>query len=285
MVSVKSLLDQCRHRTTIVFGNLGRWPDRVTYYEQDYPYTIIFEPNFVHIPLSFGKTVIVFTSYLDLTWDKGVELRFFQVGRPPSLRVWEAHQPQTTDAYILDFTDCTRVTDVYVKWLTWLDDWEMHRDDNVPWRMVGLQPWKRALENTCSARMKRLWPMGCHLTSRSSTYFAHANVFHHDGKPVPIKLSIAMIRSDGSDPEVICITVNHAGQTSKPKDVRSNCQENARLRLVHHPLPKCVPVECLPFCVRGKFNQLARGNRGLMVVKGVEQQNFFQELGLTWPSL
>ncbi|GFU37193.1 RNase H domain-containing protein [Trichonephila clavipes] len=42
--------------------------------------------------------------------------------------------------------DCPRVADVYVKWLTWLDDWEMHRDEPVPWRMVGLQPWKRALE-------------------------------------------------------------------------------------------------------------------------------------------
>ncbi|GFT57352.1 hypothetical protein TNCV_3969751 [Trichonephila clavipes] len=30
MVSVQHLLHQCRHRTTIVFGNLGRWPDRVT---------------------------------------------------------------------------------------------------------------------------------------------------------------------------------------------------------------------------------------------------------------
>ncbi|GFT06245.1 hypothetical protein TNCV_800551 [Trichonephila clavipes] len=90
--------------------------------------------------------VIVFTSHLDLTWDKGVELRFFQVGRPPSHQVWEAYQPQTTDAYIVDFTDCPRVADVHVKWLTWLDDWEMHRDDNVPWRMVGLQPWKRSLE-------------------------------------------------------------------------------------------------------------------------------------------
>ncbi|GFW46596.1 hypothetical protein TNCV_1936661 [Trichonephila clavipes] len=30
MVSVQHLLDQCRHHTTIVFGNLGRWPDRVT---------------------------------------------------------------------------------------------------------------------------------------------------------------------------------------------------------------------------------------------------------------
>ncbi|GFS80737.1 hypothetical protein TNCV_86561 [Trichonephila clavipes] len=83
---------------------------------------------------------------LDLNWDKGVELRFFQVGRPPSHRVWEAYQPQTTDASSLDFTDCPRVADVYVKWLTWLDDWEMHRDETVPWHMVGLQPWKRALE-------------------------------------------------------------------------------------------------------------------------------------------
>ncbi|GFS96799.1 uncharacterized protein TNCV_4754631 [Trichonephila clavipes] len=136
-----------KKRTTIVFGNLGRWLDRVTYYEPDYPYTILLKPNFgVHIPGSFGKTVIVFTSHLDLTWDKGVELRFFQVGRPHSHRVWEAYQPQTTDAYSLDLTDCPRVADVYVKWLTWLDDWEMHRDDPVPWRMVGLQPWKRVLE-------------------------------------------------------------------------------------------------------------------------------------------
>ncbi|GFY09880.1 uncharacterized protein TNCV_3698421 [Trichonephila clavipes] len=106
-----------------------------------------FEPNFgVHIPRSFGKTVIVFTSHLDLTWDQRVELRFFQVGRPPSHRVWEAYQLHMTDAYSVDLTDCSRVADVYVKWLTWLDDWEMHRDDPVPWRIVGLQPWKRALE-------------------------------------------------------------------------------------------------------------------------------------------
>ncbi|GFT46458.1 hypothetical protein TNCV_1962491 [Trichonephila clavipes] len=78
-----------------------------------------------------------------LAW---VELRFFQVGRPPSHRVSDAYQPQNTDAYTLDFTDCTRDADVYVKWLAWLDDWEMHRDDNFPWRMVGFYPWKRALE-------------------------------------------------------------------------------------------------------------------------------------------
>ncbi|GFU70136.1 hypothetical protein TNCV_5057301 [Trichonephila clavipes] len=73
--------------------------------------------------------------------------------------------------------------------------------------------------------------------SSQPAYFAHANVFHHDGKSVPIELSISTIPRDGSDPVVICITVNHAGQ-------------------------------------------LARGNRGLMVVKGLEQQKFFQELGL-----
>ncbi|GFX14452.1 hypothetical protein TNCV_1616351 [Trichonephila clavipes] len=43
--------------------------------------------------------------------------------------------------------NCTRGSDVYVKWLTWLDDWEMHRNDNVSWCMVGLQPWNRALKN------------------------------------------------------------------------------------------------------------------------------------------
>ncbi|GFV60028.1 uncharacterized protein TNCV_874361 [Trichonephila clavipes] len=45
MVSVQHLLDQCRHRTPIVFGNLRRWPDRVTYYEPEYPYTIFFNPT------------------------------------------------------------------------------------------------------------------------------------------------------------------------------------------------------------------------------------------------
>ncbi|GFW11219.1 uncharacterized protein TNCV_5132301 [Trichonephila clavipes] len=81
MVSVQHLLDQCRHRTTIVFGNLDRWPDRVTHYKSEYPYTLFFEPNIgVHVTRSFGKTVIVFTSHLDLTWDKGVDLKFFHVG-------------------------------------------------------------------------------------------------------------------------------------------------------------------------------------------------------------
>ncbi|GFW87874.1 uncharacterized protein TNCV_1359781 [Trichonephila clavipes] len=73
MVSVQHLLDQCRLRTTIVFGNLGRWPYGVPYYESEYPYTIFFEPNFgMHVPRSFGKTVVAFTSHLDVTWDEVV---------------------------------------------------------------------------------------------------------------------------------------------------------------------------------------------------------------------
>ncbi|GFT78958.1 uncharacterized protein TNCV_3093421 [Trichonephila clavipes] len=96
MVSVQHLLDKCRHRTPIVFGNMGR----VTYCESEYLYTIFFEPNFgVHVPRSFGKTVIVFTSHLDLTWDKGIDLKFFRVGRSRSRHVWEAYQPQNTEAY------------------------------------------------------------------------------------------------------------------------------------------------------------------------------------------
>ncbi|GFS68900.1 hypothetical protein TNCV_4569511 [Trichonephila clavipes] len=92
------------------------------------------------------------------------------------------------------------------------------------------------------------WSIQIKWFHKDASYFAHANVFHHDGKPVSIELSIATIPSDGSDPEVICITVNHAGLSSKPKDFRSICKENASLRLVHHPLPIRVPVEYLPFC-------------------------------------
>ncbi|GFU91671.1 uncharacterized protein TNCV_4508481 [Trichonephila clavipes] len=144
MVLVQHLLDQCRHRTTIVIGNLGRWPDRVTYYVPD---------------------------HLDLTWDKGVDLKFFRVGRSPSRQVWEAYQPQNTKAYTLDLTHCTRLTDVPVTLLTWLDDWEMHRDENLPWRMVSPQPWKWALKHIWNARIRTLWRMGCPLTSRSSSIY------------------------------------------------------------------------------------------------------------------
>ncbi|GFX85825.1 uncharacterized protein TNCV_2472271 [Trichonephila clavipes] len=112
------------------------------YLHQGIPSAHIQEPQVLDtVPSLFDAR-----SHLDLTWDQGVELRFFQVGRSPSHCVWEAYQPHMTDACSVDLTDCLRVANVYVKWLTWLDDWEMHRHDPVPWRMVGLQPWKRALE-------------------------------------------------------------------------------------------------------------------------------------------
>ncbi|GFV93217.1 hypothetical protein TNCV_2911681, partial [Trichonephila clavipes] len=114
-------------------------------------------------------------------------------------------------------------------------------------------------------------------------YFAQANVFHHESKPVPIELSIARIPINGSDPQVMGIMVNHAGLTSTPHEMRSNSHEHARLRLVHAALPKSVPVEYLPFFVRGKLRQMGRG--GLMVVKGTEQQKIFLELGVFAMSL
>ncbi|GFX71117.1 uncharacterized protein TNCV_3648821 [Trichonephila clavipes] len=125
----------------------------------------------MHVPRSFGNTVIVFTSHLDLTWDKGVDLKFFRVGRSSSRRVWEAYQPKNTDTYTLDLTHCTRLADVYVKWLTCLDDWETQRGENLPWRMVcpilGNGLWK----NRWRPHIRRLWPMGCPLTLRSSSIY------------------------------------------------------------------------------------------------------------------
>ncbi|GFX51506.1 hypothetical protein TNCV_2277861 [Trichonephila clavipes] len=112
--------------------------------------------------------------------------------------------------------------------------------------------------------------------SSQPAFVAHANVFHHDSKPVPIELFIVTIPRDGSDSKVICIMVNHARLTSTPKYLQSNSYANARLRPIHHPLPKSVAVEYLPFCVRGKFSLLARGNRALKVVKGTDQQKYFK---------
>ncbi|GFX15089.1 hypothetical protein TNCV_4898561 [Trichonephila clavipes] len=78
--------------------------------------------------------------------------------------------------------------------------------------------------------------------SSQPAYFAHANVFHHDGKPVPIELSTVTIPRDGSDPEVICITVNHAGQTSKPKDFRSNCPSSSGTPPVTQECARGIPA-------------------------------------------
>ncbi|GFX29944.1 hypothetical protein TNCV_3964151 [Trichonephila clavipes] len=60
--------------------------------------------------------------------------------------------------------------------------------------------------------------------------------------------------------------------------MRSNSHKHERLRLVHAPLPKSVPVKYLSFCVRDKLSQMGQG--GLMVVKGTEQQKIFLELGV-----
>ncbi|GFV23626.1 hypothetical protein TNCV_3569431 [Trichonephila clavipes] len=106
--------------------------------------------------------------HLDLTWDKGVELRFFQVGRPHSHRVWEAYQPQTTDAYRLDLTNCRRVADVYEM----VD--VVGRLGNASTRSCSLAhggspTLKRAWNNTSSARTKGFGPWNA-LTSRPRPY-------------------------------------------------------------------------------------------------------------------
>ncbi|GFV49963.1 uncharacterized protein TNCV_1392441 [Trichonephila clavipes] len=110
-------------------------------------------------------------------------------------------------------------------------------------------------------------------------FFAHANVFHHGGQPVPIELSIASIPEDGTEPKVICITVDHSNLLTTDKDRRANRYINERLSLKSH-LPRSVPLEYLDFCVRGKFCHLAQGNRGLIVVKGSDQRKIFEKLGL-----
>ncbi|GFT64477.1 hypothetical protein TNCV_2382311 [Trichonephila clavipes] len=75
-------------------------------------------------------------------------------------------------------------------------------------------------------------------------FFAHANVFHHGGQPIPIELSIARIPEDGTDP--------------KP------------------PARICTPR--IP--VFQEFCHLAQGNRGLIVVKVSDQRKMFEKLGL-----
>ncbi|GFX82844.1 uncharacterized protein TNCV_1699631 [Trichonephila clavipes] len=113
----------------------------------------------------------------------------------------------------------------------------------------------------------------------SLAFFAHTNVFHHDGQPVPVELSIASIPEDGTEPKVICITVDHSNLLTTDKDRRANRYINERLNLKSH-LPGSVALEYLDFCVRGKFCHLAQGNRGLLVVKGSDQQKIFEKLGL-----
>ncbi|GFU87747.1 hypothetical protein TNCV_5140091 [Trichonephila clavipes] len=75
-----------------------------------------------------------------------------------------------------------------------------------------------------------------------------------------------------------CLTVKHAGQTSKPKYFFIQMPNIARSSSGTPP----VTQECasgIPFLREGKFNQLARGNMGLRC-KGAEQIKNFQERGL-----
>ncbi|GFT48997.1 uncharacterized protein TNCV_3874681 [Trichonephila clavipes] len=85
----------------------------------------------------------------------------------------------------------------------------------------------------------------------SLAFFAHANVFHHGGQPVPVELSIASIPEDGTEPKVICITVDHSNLLTTDKDRRANRYINELLSLKSH-LPGSVPLEYLDFCVRGQ---------------------------------
>ncbi|GFW24929.1 hypothetical protein TNCV_3846631 [Trichonephila clavipes] len=88
---------------------------------------------------------------------------------------------------------------------------------------------------------------------RHLAFFSHANVFHHGGQPVLIELSIASIPEDGKEPELIYIMVDPFNLITTSKYSRAN---------------------------RGKFYHLAQGNRGLIVVKGLDQWKVFEKLGL-----
>ncbi|GFW07569.1 hypothetical protein TNCV_3917021 [Trichonephila clavipes] len=74
----------------------------------------------------------------------------------------------------------------------------------------------------------------------------------------------------------------HGGPLETPHDLQrpgANHYINKLPCLKSHLLGS-VPLEHLNFCVRGKFCHLAQGNRGLIVVKGSDQQKIFEKLGL-----
>ncbi|GFX93271.1 uncharacterized protein TNCV_4761501 [Trichonephila clavipes] len=79
----------------------------------------------------------------------------------------------------------------------------------------------------------------------SLAFFAHANVFHHGGQPVPVELSIASIPEDGTEPKVICITVDHSNLLTTDKDRRANRYINERLSLKEPPARICTSLEYL----------------------------------------
>ncbi|GFY28326.1 hypothetical protein TNCV_4396581 [Trichonephila clavipes] len=65
-------------------------------------------------------------------------------------------------------------------------------------------------------------------------FFAHANVFHLGGQPVPIELSTTSIPEDGKVKEVIGLTVDHSKLITASKESRANRYINERLSLNSH---------------------------------------------------
>ncbi|GFT01951.1 hypothetical protein TNCV_3056941 [Trichonephila clavipes] len=116
------------------------------------------------------------------------------------------------------------------------------------------------------SRLKKHQPIG--IDSRDPSRWSTCSV----------ELSIASIPEDGTEPKVICITVDHSNLLTTDKDRRANRYINERLSLKSH-LPD-VYLEYLDFCVRGKFCHLAQGNRGLIVVKDSDQRKIFEKLEL-----
>ncbi|GFX70526.1 uncharacterized protein TNCV_875001 [Trichonephila clavipes] len=74
----------------------------------------------------------------------------------------------------------------------------------------------------------------------SRAFFAHTNVFHHGGKPVPIELPIASIPEDDKDPEVICLKVDHSNLLTTPEDSRDNHYINEQIHLKNPCLDPCL---------------------------------------------
>ncbi|GFW41809.1 uncharacterized protein TNCV_4980571 [Trichonephila clavipes] len=109
----------------------------------------------------------------------------------------------------------------------------------------------------------------------SLAFFAHANVFHHGGQPVPVELSIASIPEDGTEPKVMCITVDHTNLLTTDKDRRANRYINERLSLKSHLPDPCL----LEYWISASGASLVTwpgGNRGLIVVKGSDQRKILK---------
>ncbi|GFU33764.1 hypothetical protein TNCV_7571 [Trichonephila clavipes] len=83
----------------------------------------------------------------------------------------------------------------------------------------------------------------------------------------------------------MCITVNPCRANFKSKEFRSTAKSIPVFVLLFHPLPRVCPWNTCPFAVRSKFSQLARGNGGLMVVKGGgATKNLFKSSDcMPWP--